>query len=53
MADYDFYIYTDRSKLRTTSKTEYRVKKLLRLKDLKPAIKCKLFIIRNNDYELL
>lgn len=39
MANKDFYIYTDRIKLRTPSTVEYRVQKLLDPKELKPSIK--------------
>lgn len=39
MADKDFFIYTDRNKLRTPSTIEYRVEKLLKPKELKPHIK--------------
>lgn len=39
MADKDFFIYTDRNKLRTTSTIEYRVEKLLKPKELKTHIK--------------
>ncbi|CAI6344316.1 unnamed protein product [Macrosiphum euphorbiae] len=39
MAHKDFFIYTDRNKLRTPSTIEYRVEKLLKPKELKPHIK--------------
>lgn len=35
----DFFIYTDRDELRTSSTTEYRVKKILQPKQFKQAIK--------------
>lgn len=40
-ADKDFFIYADRSKLHDFSNTEYRVEKLVALKNLKSAIKRK------------
>ncbi|XP_050420511.1 condensin complex subunit 1 [Adelges cooleyi] len=58
MACKEFFIYTDRNKLRTPSNTEYRVDKLLKPKELKPAIKsCKnelnvdgaVFVLNNFD----
>lgn len=39
MAVKDFFIYTDRNKLQTPSNTEFRVLKLLKTKELKPAIR--------------
>jgi len=39
MASKDFFIYTDRNKLRTPSTVEYRVEKLLKPKELKPSIR--------------
>lgn len=43
MADTEFYIYSDRNKLRmpctSTTTTEYRVGELLKTKELKPFIK--------------
>ncbi|XP_060833475.1 condensin complex subunit 1 [Rhopalosiphum padi] len=39
MANKDFFIYTDRNKLRTPSNVEYRVDKLLKPKELKSSIK--------------
>lgn len=44
MSDKEFFIYSDRNLLQTPSTTEYRVEKLLKPKELKPSIKCKLFI---------
>lgn len=38
MANKDFFIYSDRNKLRTPSTVEYRVEKLLKPKELKPSI---------------
>lgn len=48
MAHKDFFIYTDRNKLRTSSNTEYRVETLLKPKQLKPSIKGKSFYLRYN-----
>lgn len=41
MEDYDFFIYSDRNVLRERSNTteEYRVRKLLTLRDVRPAIR--------------
>jgi len=43
MANKDFFIYTDRNKLRTPSNVEYRVDKLLKPKELKSSIKGEVF----------